>query len=159
MKKHGLRLKPPKSWRGKRTIKLDPVLVTLLLDLRAAYQRMVAGVPDGADIDLSLIKLPPDALMFPSPTAPFSMTRLRNPKTFTKSTRARFRRLGFKTLRFQDLRDSHATLLLDSGVPVHAVAERLGHDPVVLMRKYAKRTRKASTDAAAVAATLYKGML
>ena len=42
------------------------------------------------------------------------------------------------------------TLLLDKGVPVHVVAARCGHDPAVLLRSYAKRTRKADTSAAAV---------
>jgi hypothetical protein len=39
-------------------------------------------------------------------------------------------------------------LLLDRGVPVHVVAERIGDDPAVLLRNYAKRKRqkKANTD-------------
>lgn len=42
-----------------------------------------------------------------------------------------------------------ATALLDSGIPIHVVAERLGHDPQVLLRVYAKRTKKADVTAAA----------
>ena len=72
--------------------------------------------------------------MFPSPAGPFDFTRLRNPKSVTKETRARFRKLGFDRLRFHDLRASHGTALLDAGVPVHVVAARLGHDPAVLLR-------------------------
>jgi len=42
---------------------------------------------------------------------------------------------------------------------VHVVAARRGHDPAVLLRSYAKRTRKADTSAAAVVGALSKGML
>jgi integrase len=57
------------------------------------------------------------------------------------------------------LRGSHETLLLDKGVPVHVVAARCGHDPAVLLRAYAKRTRKADTAAADVISTLSAGIL
>jgi hypothetical protein len=33
-------------------------------------------------------------------------------------------------------------LLLDRNVPVHIVAERIGDDPAVLLRNYAKRKRQ-----------------
>jgi len=109
-------------------------------------------VPDGVAVDLSLVKLPADALMFPNPPAPgedFSFTRLRNPNTTTTEFKKRARKRGFD-LRLHDLRGTHETLLLDAGVPVHVVAARCGHDPAVLLRSYAKRTRKADTSAAAV---------
>lgn len=32
--------------------------------------------------------------------------------------------------------------MLDRGVPVHTVAERIGDDPAVLLRSYAKRKRQ-----------------
>ena len=69
------------------------------------------------------------------------------------------RKLGFPELRLHDLRGSHETLLLDAGVPVHVVAARCGHDPAVLLRSYAKRTRKADTSAAAVIGALAKNVL
>ena len=68
-------------------------------------------------------------------------------------------KLGFPKLRFHDLRGSHETLLLDAAVPVHVVAARCGHDPAVLLRTYAKRTRKADTSAAAIIGKLSKGIL
>jgi hypothetical protein len=68
-------------------------------------------------------------------------------------------KLGFPGLRLHDLRGTHETLLLDAGVPVHVVAARCGHDPAVLLRSYAKRTRKADTSAAAVIGTLSRGLL
>jgi integrase len=49
--KFGLRFKVPKSERGKRTIVLDDTLVALLLRMRERYQRVVAGAPDGAEVE------------------------------------------------------------------------------------------------------------
>ena len=154
--------KEPKSARGKRTIVIGADLLALLLRERERYLRLVAGVPDGVEVDLSLVRLPPDALMFPSPMTPdgsIDLTRLRNPRAVTNETRARFRELGFATLRFHDLRASHGTMLLDAGEPVHVVAARLGHSPAVLMKAYAKRNRKSDQRAAETIEKLSKGML
>jgi hypothetical protein len=46
--------------------------------------------------------------------------------------------------------------LLDKGIPVHVVAARCGHDPAVLLRTYAKLTKKADSTAAAAIAALSK---
>ena len=62
-------------------------------------------------------------------------------------------------LRLHDLRGTHEILLLDAGVPVHVVAARCGHDPAVLLRSYAKRTRKADSSAAAVIGSISRGVL
>jgi integrase len=59
-----------KTKRGKRTIAIDDDLLALLCAEREGMLRILAGVPDGAPVDLSLIKLPDSALMFPSPPAP-----------------------------------------------------------------------------------------
>jgi integrase len=144
-RRHGLQIKGPKSERGKRTIEIDACLATLLLAERDRHLRIVAGVPDGVDVDLSLIKLPADALMFPAPPAPgeqVSLTKLRTPQSVTESFQIRAARIGFPDLRFHDLRTTCQTMLLDAGVPVATVAARGGHDPAVLLRTYAKRTRK-----------------
>ena len=45
----------------------------------------------------------------------------------------RARKLGISGMRFHDLRASRGTLLLDRGIGVHTVAERLGHDVERLM--------------------------
>jgi len=157
-----LTLKDPKTARGKRTIAIDDDLVALLVAEREKHLRIAAGVPDGAAVDLSLIKLPDGALVFPGTPAPgerVSLTKLRNADSLTKVFAKAVRKLGFPDLRFHDLRGSHETLLLDAGVPVHVVAARCGHDPAVLLRSYAKRTRKADTSAAAVIGALAKNVL
>jgi integrase len=160
---YGLRIKVPKTERGKRTITIDDDLIALLLAERERHLRIVAGIPDGAAVSLSLVKLPADALMFPNPPGPgesFSFTKLRNPRNTTKECKRIAARLGFKEMRpWHDLRGTHETLLLDAGVPVHTVAARCGHDPAVLLRSYAKRTKKADVSAAAAISALAKGAL
>ena len=86
-------------------------------------------------------------------------SKLRNARAVTHEFCRQARKRGFAKLRFHDLRGSHETILLDKGVPVHVVAARCGHDPAVLLRAYAKRTRKADTSAAAVIGALSKGAL
>jgi integrase len=151
-REYGFRVKEPKSRRGRRTIKIDPSLVNMLLALKEKYLRLAAGISDAAHVDFKLVKLPPDALIFPSP---LSLTRWRNPRSLTKETRERFRKLGFSQLRsFQDLRVTHVTALLDRGVPVQTIAERTGHDVVVMLKHYGKRTRPSDEKAAAVIGSL-----
>lgn len=148
-KKFGLRYKPPKTWRGKRTIALDDGTVALLLGQRAKLQRLLAGIPDGAEVDLSLIRLPDDALIFPGAPAAgedFDFAKPRDPSAFSKQFRRGADALGFVGFEFHHLRGTHATLLLDKGVPVHTVAERIGDDPAVLLRNYAKRKRTQTAD-------------
>jgi integrase len=156
-KAHGRRFKEPKTRRGNRTIAIDEGLVGILLAEREKYLRLTAGVADGADVDLSLVKLPDDALIFPSPGD--DVVQPRDARGVTKQFIRRAANLGFPTLRFHDLRATHETLLLDAGVPVHVVAARCGHDPAILLRTYARRTKKADTTAADVIWTISKGVL
>jgi integrase len=158
--KEGLVFKAPKTKRGVRTITIDPDLVALLVAEREKYLRMVAGVPDSASVDLSLVRLPEGALMFPSPTsAGADLQHARDPHAVTRGFVRQARKLGFARLRFHDLRGSHETALLDHGVPVHVVAARCGHDPAVLLRNYAKTTKKADASAAAVLGSLSQTIL
>jgi hypothetical protein len=46
-KKFGLRLKPPKTKRGLRTISLDAATVAMLLAEKERHLRIKAGIPDG----------------------------------------------------------------------------------------------------------------
>jgi integrase len=159
---HGLGLKLPKTGtKGQRTITIDHGLVALLVAERERHLRIAAGVPDGADINLALVKLPDGALMFPAVPVggDFSFTALREPRRVTEAFTRKATRLGFPDLRLHDLRGSHATLLLDAGVPVHTVASRCGHDPAVLLRSYAKRTKKSDASAAEIIGALSRGVL
>ena len=60
--------------------------------------------------------------------------------------------LGFGKIRFHDLRGIHSTALLDAGIPVHTVAQRIGDDPAILLRSYVKRTRSRKADQSVAAA-------
>lgn len=159
-----MRIKGPKKGEHKRTIEIADGLVTLLSAEIDKVRRVVAGVPHGSPMDLSLVKLPKGALIFPAApedgTGNFSPTKLRRPRDVTKVLSAKARKLGYPDIRpCHDLSSAHETILLDQGVGVHVVAKRCGHDPATLLRVYAKRTRKADTSAAAVISTLSKGVL
>lgn len=173
-KKYGLRLKPPKTKRGLRTIELDDATVTMLLREKEQHQRIMAGIPDGIDVDLSLIKLPAAALVFPAVLEPgedFDFSEPRNPRNFSKEFARRTDLLreqarkadlpSFGKTRFHDLRGIHSTALLDAGIPVHTVAQRIGDDPAVLLRNYAKRKRSkaANQSVAAAIASIAAGFL
>jgi hypothetical protein len=87
------RLKGPKREKHKRTISIDDGLVRLLLSVRDQHLRLVAGIPNNADVDLSLIKLPEGALMFPSLHGQdIDLTRLRRAHTVTRCFEERARR-------------------------------------------------------------------
>jgi len=87
--------------------------------------------------------------MFPNPSSAFSFTKLRQPRGLTKEFALKAKALGFEALRFHDLRGSHerrcSTRVCRCMSLPRAVA-----DPAVLLRSYAKRTKKADTSAAAV---------
>ena len=156
---HGIRFKGPKKDSHKRTITIDDDLLAMLLSEREKHLRIVAGIEASATVNLSLIKLPKDGLMFPNLLgAELSFTAPKRPREVTKAFVAKAKKLGFP-IRFHDLRGTHETLLLDAGVPLKAVADRCGHDPVTLLRNYAKGTKKADTKAAEVIGNISKGIL
>ncbi len=159
-----LRRYEPARWidRGLRTVALDDDSIAFLLKEKEKHLRIKVGVPDAADVDLSLVRLPDGALMFPNvpdPGEDFSFTASRNPRNFSKEYARRAKRLGFEDFQFHHLRGTHATPLLDRNVPVHVVAERIGGDPAVLLRNYAKRKRSNTADnsVAAVIGALASG--
>jgi integrase len=116
----------------------------------------VAGAPTDANVDLSLVRLPDDWLMFPAPDGEFHEPR--HPDSVTKQFTKRAKKiLGFG-IRLHDLRVSHGTWLLDRGEPVHVVAKRLGHDASVLLRNYAKRTQSGDEKAAETIGQMTKGL-
>jgi integrase len=149
-KRFGLRLKPPKSARGLRAIGLDDSTLSMLVGIRETHLRLAAGIPDGATVDLSLIRLPAGAMIFPNPAEPgadFSFTAPRLPRSVSQAFARRADTIGFGRIRFHDLRGIHSTAQLDAGIPVHTVAQRIGDDPATLLRSYTKRKRSKTADA------------
>ncbi len=62
---------------------------------------------------------------------------------------------GVPTIRFHDLRHTHATLLLKAGVPPHVVAQRLGHSsPALTLSIYSHVLPRQQAEAAAAFAAL-----
>jgi integrase len=152
--------KDPKTRRGMRTITLDDELLALLGALRERHLRIVAGAPDGVEVDLRLIRLPEGALIFPgSPRDGFAFDAFRNPQSVTKIFSKIARQIGFPKLRFHDLRGTSITLMLNRRIPAHVVAARHGHDPAVMMRAYAKVLPQDDAEAAKVIAEFSKGVL
>jgi integrase len=102
----GRTLKEPKTARGRRTIEIDGGLLALLLAERDMHLRAFAGVPAGASVDLSLVRLPENALMFPGATSGVvDLTKLRNARAVTHEFCRQARKRGFAKLRFHDLRE------------------------------------------------------
>jgi integrase len=161
--KFGLAFKEPKSSRSNRTIVIEDELLRILCGLHDKHLRIKAGVPDGVPVNLSLVKLPEDALMFPSPGsipgASFSFTQPRDPGNVTEKFIRRATKLGFKGMRFHDLRGTAITIALAAGRPVHEVAARCGHDPAVMLRVYAKPSEEADAKTAQVMGDVLKGVL
>jgi len=159
----GRGFKQPKTPRGTRTIAIDNNLAAILAAERRNCLLLAAGITEDSDVvDISLIKVPEDALLFPAPPAKgegFDPAKPRDARNISKVFARRAKVLGFPGFRFHDLRATHETLLLDAGVPVHVVAARCGHDPAVLLRVYARRTKKADTSAAAIIGAMSEGVL
>jgi integrase len=154
----GRTTKEPKTERGKRSIAIDPWLLELLRTEHRRHLAIIAGVTsDSAQVDLSLVRLPPDALVFPSPVQPFDFTRLRCPTAATQQFARHATALGFP-IRLHDLRHSHGTILLNKGVPIHEVAGRLGHDAAVLLKTYAHRLPKEDQRSAEIIGAMTSGL-
>jgi integrase len=158
-KKHGRRVMTPKTENSVRTFKIDEGLVALLRSEREKHLRLVAGIPDGVEVDLSLVRLPAEALVFPAVGT--DLTAIRSPISMSRMFDKRVSKIGGypEALRLHDLRGSHETALLDRGVGLHVVAARCGHSPAMLLKSYAKRTKKSDDAAANVLGTMTAGGL
>lgn len=108
-------------------------------------------MPDGAEIDTSLVSVPLEGLIFWGVPRgrPQDYAKPRCSWDVSRNFRKHAISLGYPKLRFHDLRGSHETALLDAGVPVHVVAARCGHSAAMLLKAYAERTSSADARAAA----------
>jgi integrase len=110
----GLRFKPPKSARSRRTISLSPAVVAELRTHRRAQQEH--------RLALGLGKAPPDTLVFGlwdgSPRQPDNLSR-----DFSRI----MKKIGMTHISLHSLRHTHASQLIASGMDVLTVSRRLGH--------------------------------
>jgi integrase len=106
----------PKTPRSRRAVAIDPTTVAVLRAHRArqAEERLAIG-PKYDDGDLVFCDVAGAPL---------------HPKSLTDRFRRIVRALGLPTIRLHDLRHVAATVLLDEGVPLKVVSERLGHSNV-----------------------------
>jgi integrase len=78
-----------------------------------------------------------------------------HPHSFSQTFERLIKRAGIRVIRLHDLRHTHATLALKSGVPVKVVSERLGHEsPAFALKQYAHVIPGMQAAAAAVVADL-----
>jgi integrase len=102
--------------------------------------------------------LPDGALIFPA--SPIDPVKPRRHWGISKVFSARAVKIGFGGLRFHDLRHTHATLLLQAGVPVAAVSARLGHaNAAVTLGIYSHATTDSEAAAAQAAGALLSKVL
>lgn len=108
----------PKTRGSRRQIALPPALAILLREHKAKqeFDRILLGKPLSST---DLVFSHPDG----RPLRPNSVSRAFN--RLAKS-------LGFKGIRFHDLRHAHATLMLRQGIHPKIVSERLGHSSVAI---------------------------
>jgi integrase len=131
----GIRVKEPKTRKGFRDVTLPDLVVDILRKHRQAQleQRMALG----------LGKLPDDALVFPRPDG-----TAHSPKDFSTAWGVVAKAIGLPDVTFHALRHTHASQLIDAGVDIVTISQRLGHaSPNVTLGIYAHLFRKSDDKA------------
>jgi integrase len=127
----GLRLKPPKTKRGRRSITMGDSAIAMLRALRIKTMELRLTLGMGA--------IKSDTLIFS--TTEGALLRPRN------ITKAWSRVMPDRP--FHSLRHAHASLLINSGVDVIAVSRRLGHaNPSITLNTYGHLIEGADAAAA-----------
>jgi len=131
-------IKEPKTAAGRRSLSVPDVAIDALRDHRKAQleQRMLLGQGRPSE----------DALVFPATNGGPAGTA-----NMSKQWRLTVQALGLPDVNFHALRHTHASQLIDAGVPITAIAKRLGHSsPAVTLRTYGHMFRADDGAAAAV---------
>jgi integrase len=154
----GLQRGVPKTERSRRTIRLDDGLSSLLEAEKERQEEEQRAIRSMGGVATLRSLLPERALVFPA--SPIDPTTPRTHGPISKAFAARAAKVGLAGLRFHDLRHTHATLLLQAGVPVAAVSARLGHaNAAVTLGIYSHATTDAEAAAAAAAGALLSNVL
>jgi integrase len=136
-KKHGIRLKTPKSKAGRRDITMPNMLVTTLREFRKAQVELRFKLGGG--------RLSDDALLFAKADG-----SLPSPNVFSRAWFDFSAKIGMPSLTFHSLRHTHASQLIDAGVDIVTISKRLGHaKPDITLRVYAHLFRNDDGKAAA----------
>ena len=107
------RFKAPKTERSNRVIKLPASLVEELGRHRKEQSAMRLRLGLGKDASDLVFTTPEGSMLYPN--------------YLTESFTLEVKRAGIKRVRFRSLRHSHLSMLLQAGMPVHAVSARAGH--------------------------------
>lgn len=105
----------PKTSAGRRRITLDASSIYALANLKNAQEAAAERLGGWPVDDLVATDLDGTPLY---------------PRTFTRRFQAIARAAGLPVVRLHATRHTHATVMFDSGVPVHIVSRRLGHTSV-----------------------------
>lgn len=117
-------LNEPKTPASRRCILLSPDTVQVLKEHRVRQDTEQARWKDRSPLEVDLV--------FPSTVGRFQL-----PSILVKIFHHLIQQAGLPDLRLHDLRHTAASLLVRQGVPIKAVAERLGHqDASLTMRVY-----------------------
>lgn len=141
-KSHAPEFNEPKTPRSKRSVALDAATVYALRSHRKAQaeERLRMG---SVYQEFDLVFCAEDG----SPLIPRQVT-----KWFLDAAK----RAGVRRIRFHDLRHTHATLALQSGIHPKVVSERLGHADIgITLNTYTHAIPAMQADAAEIIASLW----
>jgi integrase len=123
-KAHGIRVKGPKTKRGRRTISVSPHIVA---ELRQHWreqqeQRLAAGLGKAPDSSPVLAAIDGGYL---------------SPEALSKAWPGVVAAIGMPRVRLHSLRHTHASMLIAAGVDILTVSRRLGHaSPTITLSVY-----------------------
>lgn len=117
-RQNGLRFKEPKTAKSKRVIDLLPMTVEALKQHRKQQDDLRYQL-GGLYQDNNLICCKDDGQPY-------------NPDSISHNFHRVIDRADLQQRRFHDLRHTHATLMLEIGIPPKVVQERLGHSSIVV---------------------------
>lgn len=123
-----------KTKTSARTVRLTPDTIALVKEHRKRQAERRLAAVEWADHDL---------IVCTSKGTPI------NPNNVTRSFDAVVKRAGLRRIRVHDLRHTHATMLLRSGVHPKVVSERLGHASIAITLDTYSQVLPDSQDAAA----------
>jgi len=135
-KLEGVRLDRPKNRASERTIGIDETTVRVLKEHKAREESAARAL----GLKLSS-EHPVFRVQVHNEVSAESIFKFVRPSTVTGAFINVARGIEgdpiFKSMRFHDLRHTHASLLIDAGVPVTDVSQRLGHsDPAITLSVY-----------------------
>jgi len=146
--RYEMQFSEPKTEAGRRTVALDDVTVAALRahKRRQAEERLACG-PGWGEHPLADDLIVRDEVGGPHP-----------PMIFTQRFQKASRDAGVPQIRFHDLRHGCVTMLMEAGVPLPAIAQRVGHSSIATTGDiYSHVRQELREDTAALGAALVFG--